>query len=242
MRAGAEQTTLKYVRGSFEWLTDAIHQFQYDVASCVPPIFEAYARVFHPAYGIWMPEPHYPVSWSAVAAANNRVAHPAMEWGSLVGSWDLQSQPGLWDRPPDVGRLPVPTAEELSRVLWQCSGVDKVMYGLWNGYGGMRVEHADLIELPNRPMYVISGSIDHAGDPFGIAGRTANLWWAADRQWCAATDIDLMTTYVGGNAHCIRAIVSSDALEAMPVPSDQRITWDADTINPLPDPPYGLPR
>jgi hypothetical protein len=56
-----------------------------------------------------------------------------------------------------------------------------------------------------------------------------------------ATDIDLMTTYVGGSAGCIQAIISNDALEAMPVPSDQRVTWDADTINPLPDPPYGLP-
>jgi hypothetical protein len=164
-----------------------------------------------------------------------------MQWGSLVGSWDLRSQPGLWDREPDEGRLPVPTAEELSGVLRQFSGADTVMYALWNGYGGMRVENADLIELPDRPMYVIAGSIDDAADPFGIPGRTANLWWAGDRQWCAATDIDLMTTYVGGSAGCMQATISNDALEAMPVPSHQRVTWDADTINPLPDPPYGLP-
>jgi hypothetical protein len=226
---------------SFDWLTDAIHPFQYDVASYVPPIFEAYARVFHPAYRIHMPEPHYPVSWNAVAQANNRIAHPAMEWGSLVGSWDLRSQPGLWDRRPDTGRLPVPTTEELSRALKQCSGVDRVMYALWNGYAETHVENAALIELPHRPMYVIAGSIEDADRPFGIPGRTANLWWASDRQWCVATDIDLMTTYVGGSAHCIGAIVGSDALEALPVSSDQRVTWDADTINPRPDPPYGLP-
>jgi hypothetical protein len=224
-----------------QWILDAIHPFEYDVASLVPPVFEAYARVFHPAYEIEMPEPHHPVTWQVVAEANNRVAHPAMEWGSLVGSWDLRSQAGLWDRRPDVGRLPVPTAEDLSRILRQHSGVDRVLYALWNGYGGMRVENAPLIQLPNRPMYVIAGSIDDAADPFGIPGRTANLWWAADRQWCVATDIDLMTTYVGAGARCIEAIVRSDVLEAMPVPSDQRVTWDADTINPLPHPPYGLP-
>ncbi len=229
------------MNADYQWILDAIHPFEYDVASVVPPVFEAYARVFHPAYEIQMPEPRYPVSWKAVAEANNRVAHPAMEWGSLVGSLDLQNQPGLWDHPPDEGRLPVPTTEQLSRVLRQYSGTDTVMYALWNGYGGIVIENADLIELPNRPMYVIAGSIDDAADPFGILGRTANLWWAADRQWCVATDIDLMTTYVGAGARCIQAIVSSDALEAMPVPSDQRVTWDADTINPLPDPPYGLP-
>ena len=229
------------MNADYQWILDAIHPFEYDVASFVPPVFEAYARVFHPAYEIQMPEPRYPVSWKAVAEANNRVAHPAMEWGSLVGSLDLQSQPGLWDHPPDEGRLPVPTTEQLSRVLRQYSGTDTVMYALWNGYGGIVIENADLIELPNRPMYVIAGSIDDAADPFGIPGRTANLWWAGDRQWCVATDIDLMTTYVGAGARCIQAIVSSDVLEAMPVPSDQRVTWDADTINPLPDPPYGLP-
>ena len=188
-----------------------------------------------------MPETHYPVSWNAVAQANNRIAHPAMEWGSLVGSWDLESQPGLWDSPPDTGRLPVPTTQALSRILKRCSWADRVMYALWNGYGGIEIDNADVIELPNRSMFVITGSIDDAAEPFGIPGRTANLWWASDQQWCAATDIDLMTTYIGASAHCIQAIVDSHALEALPVASDQRVTWDADTINPLPDPPGGYP-
>ncbi|MGO9509383.1 MAG: hypothetical protein ACLPXZ_19320 [Mycobacterium sp.] len=56
-----------------------------------------------------------------------------------------------------------------------------------------------------------------------------------------ATDIDLLTTYVGSSAPCIQAILNSDALEAFPVTSDQRVTWDADTVNPLPDPPGGYP-
>jgi hypothetical protein len=225
------------MNAAYRWILDAIHPFQYDVASLVPPVFEAYARVFHPAYEVHMPEPRYPVSWNAVAQANNRIAHPAMEWGSLVGSWQLESQPGLWDRPPDTGRLPVPTAEHLARALRQCSQVGRAMYALWNGHGGMDIRNAGLIELPNRPMYVIAGSIDDAAEPFGIPGRTANLWWASDQQWCVATDIDLMTTYVGASARCTQEIVDSDVLEALPVTSDQRVTWDADSLNPLPDPP-----
>ncbi|MGB9302623.1 MAG: hypothetical protein WCB92_02800 [Mycobacterium sp.] len=218
------------------WITDAIHPFEYDVASLVPPVFEAYARVFHPAYEIG-----HPVSWKTLAEANNRSAHPAMEWGSLVGSWDLRTQPGLWDQRPDTGRLPVPTAQALSRILRHYSQSDKAMYALWNGYGEAAIANADLLELPKRPMYVINGSIDDAAEPFGIPGRTANLWWAGDRQWCVATDIDLLTTYVGSSALCIQAILNSDALEAFPVTSDQRVTWDADTVNPLPDPPGGYP-
>ncbi len=218
------------------WITDAIHPFEYDVASLVPPVFEAYARVFHPAYEIG-----HPVSWKTLAEANNRSAHPAMEWGSLVGSWDLRTQPGLWDQRPDTGRLPVPTAQALSRILRHYSQSDKAMYALWNGYGEAAIANADLLELPKRPMYVINGSIDDAAEPFGIPGRTANLWWAGDRQWCVATDIDLLTTYVGSSALCIQAILNSDALEAFPVTSDQRVTGDADTVNPLPDPPGGYP-
>lgn len=44
-----------------------------------------------------------------------------------------------------------------------------------------------------------------------------------------------MTTYVGGSKDCIEAIVNNGALEAMPVTSDQSITWDADTLNPPPN-------
>ena len=66
------------------------------------------------------------------------------------------------------------------------------------------------------------------------AEQSANLWWPADRAWFVATDIDLMTTYVGGSAACIAAALAAEGLETAQVPSDQKVTWDADTINPLP--------
>jgi hypothetical protein len=226
---------------SYRWIKDSIHPFAYGVGSCVPPVFEAYARVFHPAYRRVdaPPDPReIPVSWRTVADANDRLAHPAMEWGSLVGSWNIRSQPGIWDRHPDVGRLPVPETKELSRILKDYSRFEKAMYALWNGYGGMPVKNAPLIYLPNRPMYAKAGLIDDAVMPFGFSGRTANLWWACDHQWCVATDIDLMTTYIGGSAQCIKAVLDSNALEAMVVTSDQDVTWEADAVNPRPDPPH----
>ena len=66
------------------------------------------------------------------------------------------------------------------------------------------------------------------------AEQSANLWWPDDRAWFVATDIDLMTTYVGGSAACIADLLAADGLEAAVVPADQRVTWDADTVNPLP--------
>ncbi|MFV8241897.1 hypothetical protein [Mycolicibacterium peregrinum] len=231
---------------SQNWLTGAIHRFEYDVASLVPPIFEAYARIFHPAYERTPSTSESPtpnsepgenaVTWHRVAQANNRIAHPCMEWGSIVGSWATERQQGLWDRKPDVGLLPSTVAQELSRILKRHTEKSTVVYGLWDGYGH-QISDATPLNLPKRRMYLTEREIDDASQPFGIAGRTANLWWPTDHTWVVATDIDLMSTYVGGTTQCIEAILNSESLEALAATSDQRITWDSDTINPLPASP-----
>jgi hypothetical protein len=64
-----------------------------------------------------------------------------------------------------------------------------------------------------------------------------SIWWPEDRAWCVGTDIDLMTTYVGGSQAAIDALLADEQLEASAVSDDQPVTWDADTVNPLPDPP-----
>ena len=46
--------------------------------------------------------------------------------------------------------------------------------------------------------------------------QSANLWWPDDRAWFVATDVDLMTTYVGGSAACIADLLAADGLEAPP--------------------------
>jgi hypothetical protein len=52
------------------------------------------------------------------------------------------------------------------------------------------------------------------------------------------TEIDLMTTYVGGSGACIDAVLAETSLEALAVSVDQDVTWEADTVNPLPAPPF----
>jgi hypothetical protein len=51
------------------------------------------------------------------------------------------------------------------------------------------------------------------------------------------TSIDLMTTYIGGSRDCIQSLVADGNLEAMIVPVDQSVTWEADTLNPPVAPP-----
>src|ERR1019366_4600491 len=80
-----------------DWIALGLRGFAESVLSLVPAGFEAYARIFHPAARAEAPTR---VRWQEVATANGRVAHPAMQWPSIVkthGFADGGSQPGLWD-------------------------------------------------------------------------------------------------------------------------------------------------
>ena len=41
----------------------------------------------------------------------------------------------------------------------------------------------------------------------------------------------MMTTYVGGSAEAVAAVVADAGLEAFPVNVDDAVTWDSDTVN-----------
>jgi hypothetical protein len=234
------------------WIAEALLPVaDHRVGSLVPPVFEAYARVFHPAvrypddelFGIHSDEPDEDVTWAEVAAFNGRAAHPAMEWASITGSWDFRGnddQPGLWNDAPAEGHLPVSVARRLAAVLARFTTTPGTCwFALWDGFGFGPAD-APRLALPSRAYLLRPGPADLAASNFADepAEQSANLWWPDDRAWFVATDIDLMTTYVGGSAACIAELVATEGLEAFPVPIDQRVVWDADTVNP---PPLGAP-
>ncbi len=223
------------------WLTPT-QPFAYDVASLIPASFPRFARVFHPAtrregggdVDVW---------WADVAAAGGRTMHPAAEWGSLTGSWQLKAVPGRWDGQPAIGYLPPDVARRLGAILATVTAPDETCwFGVWNGFPEIRDAwgSAPTFSLPLRDMYLLSGTLASAGaslvDPWWRP--SPNLWWPDSHTWCVATDIDLMTTYVGGSVALIQQLVASSEIEAWEVPASQGITWDTDTVNPLPDPPY----
>ena len=61
--------------------------------------------------------------------------------------------------------------------------------------------------------------------------QTANLIWCEDLSWWVATDIDLVTTYIGGGKTLIRDILDSPELESWPAAPDDDVTFEADTVN-----------
>lgn len=98
-----------------DWVVAGVRDFDHTVGSLVPPLFDAYARVLHPAA-----RDDVEVTWAQVAAANGRQAHPSMEWVGITGSWAFlhgQVQPEVWDTEPDEGGLPAVQAEALATVL-----------------------------------------------------------------------------------------------------------------------------
>jgi hypothetical protein len=86
-----------------------------------------------------------------------------------------------------------------------------------------------------RSYFIFRGSIDAAsGLEFNGLGQAPNLWWSNDRAWCVATEIDGYSTYVGGSARCVEAILADQRLEALPSSVDLRFDLWSDRVNPRP--------
>jgi hypothetical protein len=112
----------------------------------------------------------------------------------------------------------------------------------WRGL----VESAASFDVPQRPMHLLCGPLVAIEDLYErydarsslCLRNPPSLWWPADKRWCVGTDVDLMTTYVGGSSAAVESLLADDELEVLPVPENQSVTWEADTINALPRPPF----
>jgi hypothetical protein len=237
-----DDLTVSYDVSPGGWIaTEVLSCPPYTVCSLVSQSFEAYARLFHPAYRT-VDGRAAEVPWADVARANKRQAHPAMEWASITGEWEFLfngGQPGLWDEVPSRGSPPPRQAARLAEIFAvHTSTPGKCWFAFWDGWAEPRVpaEGVPKLTVPLRSMLLMSGPLAAAATSITPYPRDqlANLWWPDDRAWCVASDIDLLTTYIGATKECVGAILAADDLEVMLVPPDQRVTWDSDTINPLP--------
>jgi hypothetical protein len=208
------------------------------VAALVPAVFEAYARVFHPAVR-YAGNDDVEVPWSEVAAHNGTVAHPLMQWDALTHG-PLDSQPPVWDDGPSEGHLPVAVASRLGDVLGrQTTTPGDCFFGRWDGFGYDLADPADpprLLLRGGQDVVLVRGSVTDAARNLAPEPheQSANLWWPADHAWCVITDIDLTSTYVGGTRACVAELLAAPGLEATPAFPGDRITSDADTVNRLP--------
>jgi len=118
------------------WVVEGVRGFAESVLSLVPAGFEAYGRIFHPA---WRWDPATRVSWREVAEANGRVAHRTMQWESITGAlrfYHGDHQPGIWDHEPEEGSLPQELAPVLASLLAQHTATpDRCWFAVWEGFG-----------------------------------------------------------------------------------------------------------
>jgi hypothetical protein len=208
------------------------------VGAVLPAVFAAYGRVLHPAVR-YAGDDDLEVAWADVADANAALAHPLMQWPAITGGWEFvaeEDQSPLWDDSPAEGHLPAAVAARLAAVLRRHTATpDECWFGVWRGWGSVRSGGPSL-RLPGRDHLLVRGPVELAAENLAAepAEQSANLWWPADRAWCVATDVDLMSTYVGGSAACLAELATTPDLEVVPAGPDDPVGYAADRINPVP--------
>jgi hypothetical protein len=228
-----------------DWVLANLRDFGAGVGSIVPACFASYARVFHPA-SLAVDESHdaKPVRWAEVAAANGRQMHPAAEWGSLTGSLEYVyngEQPGIWTDPPELGSPPRAVVERLVAVLANyTASVSSCWFGvsdIWNSPLHDNIQEAPKFGTDFRQFFLLQGPLRSAlSSPHAERweDRLPGLWWPEDRSWFIGSDVDLLSTYVGGSDACIDALLKEPLLEVSRVSVDQGVSLYSDAINPLP--------
>jgi hypothetical protein len=237
------------------------------VGAVVPPVFDAYVRVFHSARtDASGPSDRVLTRWADIAAWSGRVAHPTMQWGAIGTNTDGRRWPG---EPPNAGSLSDAEIVALSSSLRTTTSTPDDLYlAVWDGYGlwtpghgthlsavppGLRgrvvvalrrrrhrraqqepsvIDGFPLLRAEGREYVVFAGSFEAAAAMAQWPWRQSpNLWWPADRAWCAATEIDFDSTVVGGSRELVDRILASPHLETFEVTSDDRLDFLGDQVN-----------
>jgi hypothetical protein len=221
------------------WLTERITSFSKNVGALVPSTFDAYARVFHPAY-----DAGELVRWSQIARANRKIVHPQMQFTRLIG-YRSRFSPGytprqsdVFDEAPGVGELPRDVAASLAQTLARHTATAAdCWFAVWHGWGDLdgAFDGQPTFHLPQRDYHLAHGPVTAATQSVARppwSHRPCNLWWPDDHAWCVATEIDLDSTYIGGSQACIEELLANPELEVTAIDLTAGVTADSDTLNP----------
>jgi hypothetical protein len=222
-------------RGPIAWLARSGMTSGRRVRSWLPAVFEAYARILHPA-GEGDATGFRHVRWSEIGAWSGKRLGDASSILDLARRWDG----ARWDQEPgrslpETGRLVSPHLERLLGILAAATATPGTVWLLvWAGYGGLPVAERVLRRAAmdidpswrgaGRRYVLLRGTIEEpdgeqAGSPFEAP---PSFWWADDRAWFVSTDIDSFSTYVGASSATIARLLADDLLEVLPAdPEDE---------------------
>jgi hypothetical protein len=163
---------------------------------------------------------------------------------------------GLEDSIPESLRAPL-----VDTLRGFTARADRCWCCIWEGYGawfGGRVLHEGkrpsamrklrreaepkqvfLVAIPKasimggmRECLVFTGAIDAIpGLQIGGWSHTPNWWWPDDRAWNVVSELDAPSTYAGGSAGLVQAILDEPRLEAVPSDPGHRFDGEGDRIN-----------
>ena len=221
------------------------------VGQLIPEGFEAYARIFHPAYRkTEAPGVEERIAWYTVAGWTGQTVHPEMQFHRIAKLSDGPAYPDPeWGTHPRVGHLPDEECMALTRILSAFTSTSESCYFcVWKGYGGMDTHYRGKPKVKTEPgweYWLFRGPIHGAISGLHPTSEPANIWWPEDRAWCVVTHVDFPETYVGGTQACIdRILIHSNwywgnkssmrfsSLEALQISLDARVDAQGDSINP----------
>jgi hypothetical protein len=201
----------------------------------VPPVFEAYARLLHPAEG-----PHgQPIRWAGVAAWSGGTIHALVQWVPMARERGLTpSAPPFLAAPADGRLLPATLAALCEVLAAHTTTPDECYFGVWEGYGrvGPGARFAAHLDLPERTHLMFRGALSDVQEIGSRVGgffrqESPSLMFPADRSWFVATEVDFDSTYLGGSQELVDAVVADQRLEAWPVSATDPTDAGSDPIN-----------
>ena len=192
----------------------------------VPDAYPSYGRLLHPARSA-RPDGPDEIRWSAIAAEHGMSIDSGVRFRDLVGWRDGPGPPFPYSAPLR-GSLTEEQNIALAEVLAGFTTLpDKVWYCLWEGYGCPELpapgQGPPRVHLEHEDCLLFTGPITASSSLQPGWAQSPTLWWPDDRTWCVSTPVDGFSTYVGGSAPCLNALVNDPRLEILPIQIDQPI-------------------
>ncbi|MGH2728296.1 MAG: hypothetical protein ACRDKS_15110 [Actinomycetota bacterium] len=216
--------------------------------SFLPDTFERYARVLHPARRT--EGTRGTVRWRDLAARRGVTIGPATGFREVSGldpadqtAW-YNAAPNEGTLEPEQVAALAEILEPFTETPGRCWAA------IWEGWGSWRpgssatlvsvtsdaqpapapprpagveidIDSVARFEIPHRAYLLFSARVAEV-PTFAIGGwhQAPSIWWPDDRAWCVATEVDGCSTYVGGSAPCVAALIGSDEVEAIEVAAD----------------------
>lgn len=207
----------------------------------MPPVFDDYVRIFHA--GGDRGGPSRGMTWSEIASRLSRPFHPEVQFREIAGD-DASHNPELGDIEPRSGSVSRLLLEDLVDFLSDWTGEDQTCwFGMWDGWGSWwkgahepgqpadderdRVlKNTPTFGGPSRDYFLLRGPLASVLPLYDLAGdQSPSLWWPNARGWFVSTEVDAFSSYLGGSAALVEALVAVTGIETARIGLDAPLDW-----------------